>query len=794
MTNRRRGLIVALGAAIVLLFAGRWGAVFLADRWWAEQFSPAARSFVTRSHLLRLAIDGAAVLLAAGWFIGHLLIAARAVHSVQVPRHVANIEFRETVRARTLLISAVVAGLILGLLLGLDASARWQTVALAWHGVQTGVTEPLLGRDAGIYIAQLPLWRMLHEYAFLLIVVATALVLTLYGVMGAVRVEQRRPAINDHARAHLGTLLAVLAVVLAWGYLLEPFELVASIDGIPSAGEFRLASMVAPALTGTAIMVALLSVLWAVRPRHALLAAGWTVLLIASVGGHHIAPLVMSDETYAPATNSTLRELQDSGFGLGGLEAAAGSPAILPAPLLDRDMVRRIFPELVAVNPAALAVGANQRPVWLVLLTREGGVDSLVAVAADRAGAGGVPLFYRASDTLAYPTPYSIATLQRSASRPGAPRYQLDSTGGVPAAPWPRRAALAWALQAAELLGPMPPNARVDWALEPAARLQRLAPFATWSAVRARIADGRVSWLMDGYVSSQTFPLVEPVAWRGGRANLIRAGFLGVVDAATGDANVYLVEGAGPLAAAWAKVGAGVVRPSAMLPSTIEASAGYPEELFAVQAAIIDHRSDGPGNLAGAGVVTGAGIQSGWDSSGAPLLAAGYVRDGENHVSALLTGSGSNGSLALTPLDSAALPAPQALERSWRRFATFAPVQDSIDAAGARLETGLVRYWSSADGLAALQVHTAARPGARPAIVWVTVATGERLGAGRTFPQAWDNLHGTAAPPPPGSGVGAIAEARHWMRIADEALKRGDWAGFGRAFEALRRVLQPESE
>jgi hypothetical protein len=32
------------------------------------------------------------------------------------------------------------------------------------------------------------------------------------------------------------------------------------------------------------------------------------------------------------------------------------------------------------------------------------------------------------------------------------------------------------------------------------------------------------------------------------------------------------------------------------------------------------------------------------------------------------------------------------------------------------------------------------------------------------------------------------------MRLADEALKRGDWAGFGRAFEALREVLQAGGE
>ena len=46
-------------------------------------------------------------------------------------------------------------------------------------------------------------------------------------LVGAIRWIERRPAINDHARAHLGWLLAALAIALAWGYLLEPYEVVA---------------------------------------------------------------------------------------------------------------------------------------------------------------------------------------------------------------------------------------------------------------------------------------------------------------------------------------------------------------------------------------------------------------------------------------------------------------------------------------------------------------------------------------------------------------------------------------
>ena len=793
MTGRRRGLLAALGAAILLLFAGRWAASFLADRWWAAAFSPAARDALTRWHLFRLAIDAAAVLAASGWFIGHLLILGRALRSVQVPRHVGNIEFRETLRPELLVGTALVAGGVLGLVIGLDMSAYWPVVALAWRGVTTGVVEPVLGHDAGLYLAQLPFWRMLHEYAFLLVVVGLALVLTLYTIVGAIRIERRRPAINDHARNHLGWLLAGLALVLAWGYLLEPLELVAGIGGAQSLGAVRRSDIVAPALVGTALMVAVLSALWALRPRHALAAAGWAVLTIASIGGHYLAPMVLRVDGAAPAADSAVRALERTAFGLATLRTDTALPAIAPAPLLDEAGVARLFPapdDVVSVDAATVEVGGRPRAAWLALVSGERTGAQLVAIAADSASAGGGALFYRESDSLAYPTPYPFAAFAPGAVRPGAARYQVATSGrGVALGAWPKRALLAWALQAGDLLGPTPAGASVDWSLDPAERLTRLAPFAAWSSVRARMVGGRVLWLADGYVTAETFPLVPFASWSGGSANMVRAGFFGVVDAANGSARIFLRDHPDSVSVAWSRIATGVVEPFTAMPLAVADAAGYPEALFAIQAALIARRPGAPGELVVAGTPPGLAVHPAWDSAGSRLLLAAFGAG--DRVTALLTGAGDAGGLSLSE-DASGLPVPRALERSWGRFATFAPVQDSVTAAAGRIETGPVRFWRSPDGLAAMQVHTAARQGARPVIVWVSVATGRRLGAGRSFQQAWDNLLGTSAPLPPGTGGGQPAEARHWMRIADEALKRGDWATFGRAFDALRRVLMTD--
>jgi hypothetical protein len=94
----------------------------------------------------------------------------------------------------------------------------------------------------------------------------------------------------------------------------------------------------------------------------------------------------------------------------------------------------------------------------------------------------------------------------------------------------------------------------------------------------------------------------------------------------------------------------------------------------------------------------------------------------------------------------------------------------------------------------ATESHIAIRTGARPIIAWQAIAAGERLGAGRSLAAAWDNLRGASGPLPPGAGIGTLSEARRWVRLADSALRRGEWAAFGRAFDALRQALEVEPD
>jgi uncharacterized protein len=811
LSRRGRRLTAALAALVILLFVGRWTATLLADRWWAAELSPAAAGFLSDWHLLRLTLDLCGCLVASAWFIGHLLLVYRAVGTVQVRRNVANLEFREALTPRALLTVAVAAGALLGILVGAGTSGWWREVTLAWEGVSYGMKDPLLGHELGVYVGQLPIWDAAHGFAVLLVLLGLSGVVTLYMLVGAIRWIDRRPAINDHARAHIGWLLAVLALTLAWGYLLEPYELVAGpVDQLEQSA-WRASVLVSPVLAGVALATAGISAVWAIRPRHTLVLAGWIVLASSSMVGHWLLPSMLGGSS-APIVNARiLEQLGRMAYGLEELRDTrperVGSLVQPSLPSLwSPAAVTRALPgdssRVLAVNPAVLTPDAKPRPVWIVVRNVSPGRVLVSAIADHRVSPTGEPLFYRLADTLPRPTPVTLLELRAGAASPDAPSYRLrqGDSPGVPVDSWPRRLLLAWALQAGDLLGEVRPGSRIDWRLSPEERLQRLAPFAEWGAPTAGVVEGELIWLLDGYLASSTFPLTGRAIWRGRKVGSVGAAFLGTVNAESGVARVYLQPQAGALAETWARVANGVVEPTTSIPEAVLRAAAYPSELFRVQAKELERSPWKAGSVSGQsqGSAEAPPPQPGWaqDTSG-PLAISTFESPAQRRLSAVLIGSHVEGRahLRLVRLDSAAtLPVRTVLENLWSHFPSYDALRDSIREDGGELEPGPLRVDVRDGGPIAYQSYFARRPSGGMVLAWVSVAApGDvrpRLGAGRTFREAWSNLLGATVPAPPGAAqAGRLDEARRWLQHADSALRAGDWPEFGRAWGSLRTVL-----
>jgi len=795
-------------AVVVVLFVGRRLSVVLSDYWFGTLISPEAGTFLLQFHLLRALLDVAGVLVAATWFIGNLFVVYRALGTVQVPRFLANIEFSETLTPNVLMGIAVALGGLLGAMIGLGASEWWPDLALAWQGAVFGVADPLLGHDLGLYVAQLPWWRALRAFCLLLAVSGLILVLLLYTVVGSVRLVDGRPAISDHARAHFGALLAALALCLAWGYVLLPLEIVAGLRGPATEGSWAIRTTGMHVLTGTALAAAALSLIWAIRPRHTLILATWIVLPVASFVVQVVIPGMAAGDNQA--FRPEVREsLERQAFALGPLETQTvalpgGVPSTVPAvEPWSRSMIRRLIEvdsaRMLGMAPSTLTFTGVSRPVWLTVSESTRGV-SISAIAADQTTAAGAAMSYQMGDTTAYPSVLTLAVLDSTpgASWPGAPAYHIGvEDRGVLLDGRVRRAVLAWGLQAPGLLGDLPDGSRLTWHRDPIVRASHLAPFARWADAQPVWHEGRLWWLVTGFVLSESFPGVEPIGWDGRLSRMMRPGFLVAIDAASKETSLYLVPEAGVVAQSWAGLAGSLVQPASAIPSGLLAAYRYPLSLAEVQVRVLSRpgwRIGLPIRELGDGQLRPAGVDVGWVASGQPGFTAVYHHRSSRRLSALLTGHMGDGVpfLRLALVDSvASVATPALLQQRWSRFPLFEQIRDSVRQDGTDLEHGRVRYSLEAGGVVAQAPHYAARNGARARVAWYSLAAGERLGAGRTPDESWRNLTGAGVPVPPGTRPGTpFDEAQRWMRIADSALMTGDWETFGRAFGALRELLR----
>src|SRR5207249_11655445 len=160
----------------------------------------------------------------AGWVLGvcasapspgdpaNLLFVYRSIGSMQLSRRLGDLEIVEAVPQPLLLAGTIACGLVFGFLLTLGTGDWWMAAALASRPPTFGVTDPVLQRDLGYYLGRLPWTERLRELALVGVCSATVVVALLYVGIGSLRFRRWLPYANAHARAHLGVLLALLAL------------------------------------------------------------------------------------------------------------------------------------------------------------------------------------------------------------------------------------------------------------------------------------------------------------------------------------------------------------------------------------------------------------------------------------------------------------------------------------------------------------------------------------------------------------------------------------------------------
>ncbi|HEV8146780.1 MAG TPA: UPF0182 family protein [Bryobacteraceae bacterium] len=120
-------------------------------------------------------------------------------------------------------------------------------------------------------------------------------------------------------------------------------------------------------------------------------------------------------------------------------------------------------------------------------------------------------------------------------------------------------------------------------------RLKELAGFISWDkdAYLVISDSGALTWMVDGYLTSDAHPYSRPVSVEGmGSFNYIRNSVKATIDAYNGTVNLYVFDPTDPLINAFSKLFPDLFKPASAMPADLRKHTRAPEVLFSVQAEI----------------------------------------------------------------------------------------------------------------------------------------------------------------------------------------------------------------
>ncbi|MFN2217371.1 MAG: UPF0182 family protein [Anaerolineae bacterium] len=367
---KNKGCVVGLGLLVV-------GAVlfftlldFYADLAWFETLG--VTSVLWKRIVSEWVLFLAAWLVASGVMVGNWWLARRlaGVGQMTLPwlrqRRTRN---QVTAEPTTRVVAAKVADAVLaaaavgmGFLFALPARGMWMTALRFLNSTPFGQIEPVLGRDIGYYLFDLPWLSFLQGWLLWLVLVSLVGVALVYlasysaeRLMARVEiVGERQPwlRLTRAAERHLLVLGAVALGLFAWGYRLNMARLLYSTAGASYGAAYTDVHARLPVMTIlTVIAIAgavILLVSMFVRVRWLPYAVVGAWLLVALVGGALYPSLL---QRLAVVPNELTREREYIERTIGFTQAAYGLDQIAEA---DFDVVEEAVPLDLEANSSTI--------------------------------------------------------------------------------------------------------------------------------------------------------------------------------------------------------------------------------------------------------------------------------------------------------------------------------------------------------------------------------------------------------------------------------------------------------
>ena len=197
--------------------------------------------------------------------------------------------YQQRLAPRAVLVRTLVS-LVIALIAASGTVGQWSNFLLFSNAQPFGnLTDPLFHKNVGFFVFALPFLSFLVSWSFVALVVITVVTLVAHYLNGGIRFQQGAPAVSSYVKAHLSVLLALMALVKVFGYILARYHLELAGDGYVQGAGYTDVHTRMPAFTlliwiSVLAMVILVANIWRRGWALPVLAVGLWALVAVVLG------------------------------------------------------------------------------------------------------------------------------------------------------------------------------------------------------------------------------------------------------------------------------------------------------------------------------------------------------------------------------------------------------------------------------------------------------------------------------------------------------------------------------
>ena len=247
-SNRRIALIALAAVVVVLLVSLRGIAGFYTDYLWFKElgYTDVWRGLLVAKGLPTAVFTVVFFLL----ILGNLIIADRLQPRFRPagPEEELVERYRQFIGPYAGRVRVAVAA-FLAVVAASGLTSQWNAWILFRHRVPFGGKgDAQFGADIGFYVFTLPFLRFIFEWTFAALVIVLLVTAVAHYLNGGIRVQGPLQRVTPQVKAHLSVLLGAMALLKAFGYWLQRFELNFSSRGAVQGASYTDVKAELPAL------------------------------------------------------------------------------------------------------------------------------------------------------------------------------------------------------------------------------------------------------------------------------------------------------------------------------------------------------------------------------------------------------------------------------------------------------------------------------------------------------------------------------------------------------------------